>query len=143
LLDEAGLPSALRWYVDGFAERSKIAVQLDLSPDLGRLPREMEMTMFRIVQECLTNIHRHSGSKEATIRVARSAQGVCLQIQDKGRGMLVSNNGGSSLKLAKAGVGIQGMRERVKQLGGQLEIQSSENGTVVTASLPIVAPVSR
>jgi len=95
------------------------------------------------VQECLTNIHRHSGSKEATIRVARSAQGACLQIQDKGRGMLVSNNGGSSLKLAKAGVGIQGMRERVKQLGGQLEIQSSENGTVVTASLPIVAPVSR
>lgn len=143
LLDEAGLPSALRWYAQGFAERSKIDVQLDLSPELGRLPREMEMTMFRIVQECLTNIHRHSGSKEATIRVARSAQGVCLQIQDKGRGMLVSNNGGSSLKLAKAGVGIQGMRERVKQLGGQLEIQSSENGTVVTASLPIVAPVSR
>ncbi len=143
LLDEAGLPSALRWYVDGFAERSKIAVQLDLSPDLGRLPREMEMTMFRIVQECLTNIHRHSGSKEATIRVARSAHGVCLQIQDKGRGMLVSNNGGSSLKLAKAGVGIQGMRERVKQLGGQLEIQSSENGTVVTAGFPLVAPESQ
>jgi PAS domain S-box-containing protein len=143
LLDEAGLTSALRWYVEGFAERSKIDVQLELPTDLGRLPREMEMTMFRIVQECLTNIHRHSGSKEANIRVARSADEVCLQIQDKGRGMPVSNNGGSSSKLVRAGVGIQGMRERVKQLGGCVEIQSNENGTAVTASLPLVAPVSR
>jgi PAS domain S-box-containing protein len=143
LLDEAGLPSALRWYVEGFAERSKIDVRLELPTDLGRLPREMEMTMFRIVQECLTNIHRHSGSKEANIRVARSADEVCLQIQDKGRGMPVSNNGGSSSKLVRAGIGIQGMRERVKQLGGRVEIQSNENGTAVTASLPLVAPVSR
>jgi PAS domain S-box-containing protein len=143
LLDEAGLPSALRWFVEGFAERSKINVQLELPTDLGRLPSDMEMTMFRIIQECLTNIHRHSGSKEANIRVARSADEVCLQIQDKGRGMPVSNNGGSSSKLVGAGVGIQGMRERVKQLGGQLEIQSNENGTAVTASFPLVARVSR
>jgi PAS domain S-box-containing protein len=143
LLDEAGLPSALRWYVEGFAERSKINVQLELPTDLGRLPRDMEMAMFRIIQECLTNIHRHSGSKEANIRVARCADEVCLQIQDKGRGMPVSNNGGSSSKLVRAGVGIQGMRERVKQLGGQLEIQSNENGTAVTASFPLVTPVSR
>ncbi|MGA2920814.1 MAG: PAS domain S-box protein [Candidatus Sulfotelmatobacter sp.] len=143
LLDEAGLPSALRWYVEGFAERSKINVQLELPTDLGRLPRDMEMTMFRIIQECLTNIHRHSGSKEANIRVARSADEVCLQIQDKGRGMPVSNNGGSTSKLVRAGVGIQGMRERVKRLGGQLEIQSNENGTAVTASFPLVTPVSR
>ncbi|MFZ0199766.1 MAG: PAS domain S-box protein [Candidatus Sulfotelmatobacter sp.] len=143
LLDEAGLPSALRWYVEGFAERSKIDVQLELSPDLGRLPREMEMTIFRIVQECLTNIHRHSGSQEANIRVARSADEVCLQIQDKGRGMPVSNNGGSSSKLVRSGVGIRGMRERVKQLGGRLEIQSNENGTVVTASMPLASPVSQ
>ncbi len=142
LLDEAGLPSALRWYVNGFAERSKIDVQLELSPNLGRLPREMETTMFRIVQECLTNIHRHSGSEEANIRVARSAEGVCLQIEDKGRGMPVSNNGGSSSKLVNAGVGIQGMRERVKQLGGQLDIRSNENGTLVTAKFPPTTPVA-
>lgn len=139
LLDEAGLPSAIRWYIEGFAERSKIEVNVELSSDLGRLPREMEMTIFRIVQEALTNIHRHSGSKKADIRLSRSAEEVCLEIQDYGWGMPGSNNGKSSPPL-RAGVGIQGMRERARQLHGRVEIDSTENGTLVTVSLPLKTP---
>jgi PAS domain S-box-containing protein len=139
LLDEAGLPSALRWYAEGFAQRSQIEVQLEVPPDLGRLPSDLEMTMFRIVQECLTNIHRHSGGKAATIRVVRSGEEVCLQVEDNGRGMPGAKNGRSSQKPVRAGVGIQGMQERVKQLGGRFEIQSDEGGTVVTARLPLTA----
>ncbi|MGC2549420.1 MAG: PAS domain S-box protein [Candidatus Sulfotelmatobacter sp.] len=147
LLDEAGLPSALRWYVEGFAQRSKIEVQLEVAPDLGRLPGDMEMTVFRIVQECLTNIHRHSSGKKATIRMLRSDEKICLEIQDNGQGMPISNmpasnmlgskNGRSSARPPRAGVGIQGMRERVKQLGGSFEIKSAETGTVVTVSFPL------
>jgi PAS domain S-box-containing protein len=143
LLEEAGLPVALRWYVEGFAERSNIDVQLEVSPELGRLPGDMEMTIFRIVQESLTNIHRHAGSKAAKIRMVRSAEEIRLEIQDNGRGMPSSNNGRSPAKHVRAGVGIQGMRERVKQLGGRLEIQSNENGTAVNVSLPLTAPVER
>jgi PAS domain S-box-containing protein len=147
LLDEAGLPSALRWYVEGFAERSKIDVQLEIAPDLGRLPGDMEVTVFRIVQECLTNIHRHSSGKKANIRMLRSAEEICLEIQDNGRGMPVSNmpvskNGRSSGRPLRAGVGIQGMRERVNQLGGRFEIKSGETGTLVTARFPLSLPVS-
>ena len=150
LLDEAGLPSALRWYVEGFAQRSKIEVHLEVAPDLGRLPGDMEMTVFRIVQECLTNIHRHSNGKKASIRMLRSDEKICLEIRDNGQGMPVSNmlgpkNGRSSPRPPRAGVGIQGMRERVKQLGGSFEIKSSETGTVVTVSFPLSlsVPVSQ
>jgi PAS domain S-box-containing protein len=139
LLDEAGLPSALRWYVEGFAERSKIEVQLELAPNLGRLPSDMEMTIFRIVQECLTNIHRHSGGERANIRLDRSAEEVCLQIRDNGQGMPPSNDGRSGAQTARSGVGIQGMRERVKQFGGRFEIQSNKNGTSVTARFALTA----
>lgn len=135
LLDEAGLPSAIRWYVEGFAERSKIAVELELPDDLGRLARDLETTVFRIVQECLTNIHRHSGSTKAGIRVTRSPGEVCVVIRDSGKGMPESQGQASSERI-KEGVGIQGMRERVRQLGGHLEIQSDESGTVVTARVP-------
>ena len=142
LLDEAGLPSALRWYVEGFAQRSKIDVQLEVAPDLGRLSGDMEMTVFRIVQECLTNIHRHSSGKKANIRMLRSDEEICLEIQDNGQGMHISNNGDSSGRPLRAGVGIQGMRERVNQLGGRFEIKSGETGTVVTARFPLSLPVS-
>ena len=143
LLDEAGLPSALRWYVEGFSQRSKIDVQLELSEDLGRLPGDMEMTVFRIVQECLTNIHRHSSGKKAIIRLLRSDEEVSLEIQDNGRGMPVSNNGRSPGKTPRTGVGIRGMRERVNQLGGHFEIKSRETGTTVTARFPLAQPVSQ
>ncbi|MFZ0735249.1 MAG: PAS domain S-box protein [Candidatus Sulfotelmatobacter sp.] len=136
LLDEAGLPSALRWYVEGFSERSKIDVQLDLAPDLGRLSPDMEVTIFRIVQECLTNVHRHSGSQQATIRIVGSAREIFLEVRDAGKGMPASNGNGS--RSLRYGVGIQGMRERVRQLNGQFEIQSHGNGTVVKARFPLV-----
>lgn len=135
LLDETGLPSALRWYVQGFAERSKIAVELVLPEDLGRLTRETETTVFRLVQECLTNIHRHSGGAKAAIRLSRSPEEVCLQVTDNGKGMPGSLEP-KSTERSHPGVGIQGMRERVRQLGGVFDIQSDEKGTTVTARFP-------
>ena len=134
LLDEAGLSSALRWYVEGFAERSKIVVELELPPDLGRLPQEMEMAIFRLVQECLTNIHRHSGSQKATIHLWRAAEQITIEIKDQGKGIQLSHKNGSA---ARSGVGIQGMRERVRQLGGHFEINSDQSGTTVTTQLPL------
>ena len=136
MLDEAGLASALRWYVEGFAERSKINVQLDLAPELGRLPPDVEVTLFRVVQESLTNIHRHSGSKQATIRVFGSPQEVCLEVRDYGKGIPGSHDNGFSQP--RSGVGIQGMRERVRQLHGYFEMRSLPDGTQVTARLPLV-----
>jgi signal transduction histidine kinase len=131
LLDEIGLESALRWFVQGFSERSSIPVDLQLTPDLGRLSRELETAIFRIVQESLTNIHRHSGSASATIRISRDPEQVRLEISDKGKGFAESAN------RAKAGVGVQGMQERVRQLNGTFEIRSSDQGTLVLAILPV------
>ncbi len=138
LLDEVGLSSALRSYLDGFTERSKIKVDLGLPDDLGRLPEDLETAIFRIVQECLTNIHRHSQSPLARIRITRSDSQVCLEVEDKGKGIPpekreAMDSGGTS------GVGIRGMRERLRQLGGSLEIKSSDTGTVVVARLPVVS----
>jgi len=137
LLDEAGLPSALGWYVDGFSERSKIAVNLELSPRLGRLSPEVETAIFRIVQESLTNIHRHSQSETATIRIERNGSNVEIEVRDQGKGMHSEPTGPALRSQKKPGVGVRGMRERVAQLGGQFEIHSSENGTVVRVSLPL------
>jgi PAS domain S-box-containing protein len=134
LLDEAGLPSALRWFIEGFADRSKIDVKLEVSPNLGRLCPEMEMTIFRVVQECLTNIHRHSGSRQATIQVLDSADEIRIEVRDFGKGMRIPGKNGSHD--FRYGVGIQGMRERVRQLNGQLEIRSDADGTIVSARLP-------
>jgi PAS domain S-box-containing protein len=138
LLDEAGLESALRWFVQGFSERSKISVALDFDADLGRLTSEMETAIFRLVQECLTNIHRHSGSAVASIRIKREDQGIRLEIRDQGRGMAASASAHT-----KPGVGIQGMRERVRQLGGTFAIESGEAGTAVTATLPLAGSLSQ
>jgi signal transduction histidine kinase len=135
LLDEAGLESALRWFVEGFAQRSGINVDLDLSPELGRLSREMEISIFRVVQESLSNVHRHSGSKTAQVRVGRDAQKVTLEIRDQGRGLPVNGNAERS-EPAVPGVGIQGMRERVRQLGGHFDIQSTEGSTIVRVEIP-------
>jgi PAS domain S-box-containing protein len=134
LLDEAGLHSAVRWYVEGFAERSKIGVDLELDPKVGRLPGELETAIFRIVQECLTNIHRHSGSSSASIAITRASRNVILEIRDQGKGMPMP---------VRAGVGIQGMGERVRQLGGKLEIESGSGGTRVKAIFPANAASSK
>jgi signal transduction histidine kinase len=135
LLDEAGLGSALRWYVDGFSERSKISVDLSIPSDFGRLPNDMEIAIFRIVQECLTNIHRHSGSATATISIGAEDSRILVRVQDRGKGIPLERQ----LELNstdRTGVGFRGMRERVRQLGGSLEIQSQENGTVIIVTLP-------
>ena len=137
LLDEVGLALALRWYADGFAERSRIRVDLDLPADLGRLPQEVETTLFRIAQECLTNIHLHSGSPTAKIEIVRDPSVVTLIVADQGGGMTSAEMKRASGTDIRMGVGLAGMRERVRQFGGRLEIQSGDPGTTVKAILPL------
>ena len=136
MLDEAGLPYALRWYVDGFVDRTKIQVDLEASQDLGRLPSDVETALFRIVQECLTNIHRHSGSRTARIEVRREDHQVSLEVTDEGKGLpqgfFQEGNG-----LATLGVGIRGMHERVRQLGGWIEVKNGQPGTIVKVAMPL------
>jgi protein-histidine pros-kinase len=137
LLDEVGLRSALQFYLEGFTERSKIKVDFEFPDDFGRLSQDMETTIFRMAQECLTNIHRHSGSAVARVRIVRLADQVRMEVQDKGRGIPLEkqkamDSGG------ELGVGIRGMRERIRQLGGSLEIISNGDGTVVAARFPFV-----
>lgn len=135
-LDVAGLASALKWLVDGFMQRSKLQVQLEISPDLGRLSQNLETAIFRIVQESLTNVFRHSGSPTAEIRLSRRARIVNLEVSDRGGGIpqetLAKLNGSGG----QIGVGIHGMRERVRQLGGFLQLHSGATGTTVADSLP-------
>jgi PAS domain S-box-containing protein len=127
-LDELGLESALATYADGFAQRSGIQVDLDVPPDLGRLPQEAETALFRIVQEALSNIHRHSGSSTASIRLVRGPSDVTLEVSDRGRGMRSD---------ITPGVGIASMRERTQQLGGRLDIVSPNGGATVRAVIPL------
>ncbi len=137
LLDEAGLVYALRWYVEGFSERSKIKVDLELPEDLGRLPNELELVIFRVVQESLTNIHRHSGSASARINLTRSAGTVKFEISDRGKGIPQEKQ--SEMNAARSGLGVRGMQERVRQFGGTLRIVSSDRGTKVVVTLPLAS----
>ncbi|MGB8579420.1 MAG: ATP-binding protein [Candidatus Sulfotelmatobacter sp.] len=136
LLDVAGLVSALRWYVDGFSERSKIKVELDIPADFGRLPDEVEIAIFRIVQECLTNIHRHSGSDSATIALAKENDSLTVQVKDNGKG-IPKEKRRDLLESGRTGIGFGGMRERLRQLHGSLDIQSEGRGTTVIAKLKV------
>ncbi len=138
LLDEAGLTSALSWYIRGFSERSNIKVAVDISPDFFRPPEEMEIAIFRIVQESLTNIHRHSGSGQASVRLAHIGDRVVVEIKDSGKGMSPK----PEMRAHREGVGIRGMRERIRQLGGVLEIRSDSSGTTVEATVPVSDGVS-
>lgn len=137
LLDEVGIAAALRWFADGFAQRSGIQVDLRIPPELGRLPSDLELTLFRIVQECLTNIHRHSGSPTARIHVVAENGGIILEVQDQGSGVRPGDAGRLSPVNGQLGVGIAGMHERVRQLGGTLRIDSGAQGTTVRATLPL------
>ena len=137
LLDENGLTSALRWYVSGLVERSGLQIDLKIADDFGRLPSDMELLVFRLVQECVTNIHRHSGSKTATIRVEREGEEIQIDIRDQGNGM--SPERLAEIQSAGSGVGIRGMRERLRQFDGQMKIESGNAGTRVLVNIPIPA----
>ncbi len=136
-LDFSGLKSALEWFADGFTQRSKIKVDLDLALGDERVPQSLETALFRIVQESLTNMYRHSGGTLATVRGRRQGNTVSLEISDNGKGIppeLLASLGGSG---GQVGVGIRGMRERARQLGGKLRIKSSDSGTTVMVALPV------
>jgi PAS domain S-box-containing protein len=135
LLDETGISSALSWYVQGLAERSGLKIDLQLPDNLERLPPEMELVIFRLVQESMTNIHRHSGSKTALIRLEREETTVRVKVEDQGRGM--SPERLAAIQSQGSGVGIRGMRERVRHFGGDLVIESNGSGTKVYATLPM------
>ncbi len=135
LLDETGISSALGWYVQGLAERSHLEIDLQVPDNFGRLPSEVELVIFRLVQECLTNIHRHSGSKTALIRIERLENAVRVEVEDHGGGMPPERL--AAIQSQGTGVGIRGMRERVRHLRGELVIESNESGTKIYATLPL------
>ena len=142
LLDETGLSQAINWYIQGLMERSGLEIELDIPDDFGRLPQDLELAVFRIVQEALTNIHRHSGSKTATIRLSRGGESVLLEIQDHGQG--ISAEKLAAIKAQRTGVGIAGMRERVRQCHGELDVQSNSRGATISVTLPVsMVPSSR
>lgn len=141
LLDENGLSQAIQWYMRGLMERSGLEIELEIAEDFGRLPAELELAVFRIVQESLTNIHRHSGSKTATIRLFRSSDCILLEIQDHGKG--ISPEKLAAIKAQRTGVGITGMRERIRHFKGEMDIQSSGTGATLLVTLPLPpAPAS-
>jgi PAS domain S-box-containing protein len=137
LLDESGLSGALRWLVEGLTERSDLKIDLSIPEDFGRLSDEMEVTVFRIVQECLTNIHRHSGSRTASIWLSKTDTSVSLEIEDDGKGIPAEQL--ARIQGQRSGVGITGMWERVRHLKGVMNIQSNSKGTKVSVTLPIAA----
>jgi PAS domain S-box-containing protein len=138
LLDETGVSAALKWYVEGLAQRSGLKIRLNLPEDLERFSRDVELVVFRVVQECLTNIHRHSGSRTAEISVAVSDGAVSIEVRDHGKGIPAERL--AEIQAGASGVGVRGMRERVRQMGGQIDIHSDGCGTTVTMRLPISRP---
>jgi PAS domain S-box-containing protein len=140
LLDEAGLSSAIGWYVQGASERSGIAIDFDISRDFGRLPRELELVVFRVVQESLTNIHRHSASKRAAVRIARAPEAITIEIEDSGKG--ISSEHLANVQAGASGFGIRAMRERLRPFGGALQIRSGESGTRVLVTIPLAEPAA-
>lgn len=137
LLDEAGLRDALHWFVGGFIERSGIQTELEMSANFSRLPRELETAIFRIIQESLTNIHRHSGSPKASIHLIQEPNEVVVTIADQGRGMVLTAAHEGTTSKKKLGVGVAGMRERVLKLGGRFEISDAQPGTILKAVFPL------
>ncbi|HKE34539.1 MAG TPA: PAS domain S-box protein [Candidatus Acidoferrum sp.] len=140
VLDELGLASAVKEYAQGFSKRSGIALEIDIQPDFPRMPQEAETAFFRIVQESLANIQKHSGSSTGAIRLWNGQGRVQLEIRDQGRGIAAkSRRDGSDVpRASRLGVGILGMRERMAQLGGTLEVQSNASGTAVHATILLV-----
>jgi ligand-binding sensor domain-containing protein/signal transduction histidine kinase len=137
LLNPLGLAAALRWYIEGFTKRSGIHVNLGIAPEIARLSPDIETALFRIVQESLTNIHRHSGSASARITLVKQGQRIGLHVKDQGAGMLDEDSGETLDSLQLLGLGILGMRQRVRQFGGTLDIQTGRQGTEIIATVPL------
>lgn len=137
LLDEAGFASAAKWYVEGFGQRSGIRTQLELPQQTQRLPNQMETALFRILQEALTNVHRHSGSRAVQVKVAVEKDRVILTVRDFGMGV-PREVLDRFWKTGNVGVGLAGIRERLKELNGTLEIESNLDGTLLKGTIPIV-----
>lgn len=135
LLDEVGLEGALSWYIDGLRKRSDLQIDLSVSEDFGRLPRDMELVVFRMVQECLTNIHRHSGSQMAWIQVGHEPDKLVVEVRDQGKGIPADKL--AEIQSKGSGVGIRGMRERLRQFHGEMTVESSGAGTTVRAVIPV------
>ena len=141
LLDENGLPAALSWYIRGLSERSGLDIAFSISEEFGRLPRDLELVVFRLVQECLTNIHRHSGSKTATIQVNRDPDRILVEVRDQGKG--IPRDKLAQIEQGISGVGIRGMRERLRQFHGEMILDSEGTGTTVIVTIPTLENMNR
>ena len=137
MLDEAGFTSAAQWYIEGFARRSGMKVRIDFAPDVERLPDAIETALFRVLQESLTNVHRHSGTSEVEVRFLREADAVILEVRDYGRGIPQKLLSGLGQSARDSGVGLAGMCERLSELKGDLEITSADPGTRLRAIVPL------
>ena len=138
MLEEMGLKSAIPWYLEGFMKRSGIVTDFEISPDFKRLPSDIELALFRVLQESLTNVHRHSGSPTADVRLSVNDGAVVLRVIDKGHGANSQSFEKSGQDwIGALGVGLRGMSERMRQVGGSLEVSSTADGTIVTATVPI------
>jgi signal transduction histidine kinase len=135
-LDEYGLASALQGYAEGFSRRTGIQVDLELPGDLRRLARDAEVALFRVAQESLTNVQRHSGSQVAKIRIIREADSLVMEVEDKGRGFQAATLEDGRIG-SRVGLGLRGMKERIRHLGGSFEVKSDGQGTTIRASLPM------
>jgi len=136
LLDETGLRAALHWYIEGISKRSNVEISLTFTPQaFPRLPRDIETTIFRVIQESLTNVCRHANSESARVEIEKLSESVLVRVRDYGKGLsreIAGRNTSSSL-----GVGVTGMRERVRQFGGELTMLRAEPGTLVEARIPL------
>lgn len=134
LLEESGLSAVIEWYVRGLEERSGLKIEFEIDDDFGRAEREIELVVFRLIQECLTNVHRHSESRTAAIRLRRDGVNLVVEVQDRGKGMSAARL--AEVQASGAGVGIRGMRERVRQFNGDLTIESNHEGTKIRVTMP-------
>jgi PAS domain S-box-containing protein len=141
MLDIGGLFMTLSWYLKGFSERSGVDVELIGKGSMERLPKQVEIDLFRIVQECLANVQRHSGSSTAQVRIERQDSELVLQVEDQGRGIAGYPSGAKFEFFSTSGTGLSGIRQRLRHLGGRLEIASSDQGTTITAVVPLHAKV--
>jgi signal transduction histidine kinase len=137
LLEEMGLQSAIQWYLDGFAERSNLELSFDHDLGFPRLSREVELAMFRVLQEALTNVHRHAGAKTAQVRLFKQGENAILEVKDDGQGMDPALFSRGRPRTMALGIGLRGMIERMHQLQGELEVFSTPQGTTVIAKAPL------